>query len=212
MKTRKNIMKPCIFLTTTVNFDSDISYLHQTKQKERIDTYLKSINQWIHTTLPIVVVENSGYTFPITSPNMEMISFNSKDYDYSKHQMDSKGVHEAFSVLYALHHSKLLKKCSHVIKVTGRYFIPFESLIRSIPYSCKAIRQHDHGRCEIIGCKKSIVKDIFKLPMKIGNKLESHVESVYQHRINQLEHVVTLPVLKIKPTKRGGVDETYTSL
>jgi len=212
MKTKKNKMKPCILLTMTVNVDREISYLHQTNQQERIDIYLKSIQQWIKTTLPIVIVENSGYTFSIKSPNVEMISFNSKDYDYGKHQMESKGVHEAFAVLYALHHSKFLKKCSHMIKVTGRYFIPFESLIRSIPYSCNAIRQNDPERCEIIGCKKSCIKDLFKLPMKIGNKLESHVERVYQDRIHQLTNVFTLPILKIKPTKRGGKDETYTSL
>lgn len=215
MKTKKNRIKPCILLTTTVHINNKIPLLYQKNKQERVDTYLKSIEKWLtYTSLPIVVVENSGYTFPeIKSPNLEIIAFDSKDYKYGKGQKGSKGVHEAFSILYALKHSIFLKNCSHFVKVTGRYFIPsFEPLLRSIPYSCKAIRQHDTTRCEVVGCKKSIGPSLFELPMKLKNKLESHVESVYQERINQLSPVVTLPMLKITPTKRGGVNETFTSL
>jgi hypothetical protein len=206
-------MKLCILLTTTVNINYKISPLHlyQNDKQERLDTYLKSIKKWMNTSLPIVVVENSGYTFPLTSSNLEIITFNSNDYEYSKNQMESKGVHEAFSVLYALQHSVFLKNCTHFIKVTGRYFIPsFE--LQHIPYSCKAIRQHDHERCEIIGCKKSIAKKLFKLPMKIKDTFINHVESVYQHRINQLTNVFTLPILEIEPTLRGCKNEIYICL
>ncbi len=207
------MITPCILLTTTIHVDTNLTHVHQKNKQERLDIYLKSIKHWLTcTSLPIVVVENSGYTFSINSPRLEVISFNSTDYNYDK-ELDSKGVHEAFSILYALQHSVFLKKCSHFIKVTGRYFIPsFESLLQNILYSCNAIRQHDTKRCEIVGCEKSIAPFLFKLPMILNGKFEPHVESVYEDRINKLTNVITLPVLNIEPTKRGCNNETYTAL
>jgi hypothetical protein len=208
------MITPCILLTTTIDIDSKLTHVHQKNKQERLDIYLNSIKKWLtYTLLPIVVVENSGYTFSeINSPRLEKITFHSTDYNYDK-DLDSKGVHEAFSIMYALKHSVFLKKCSHFIKVTGRYFIPsLEPLLQNIPYSCTAIRQHDTTRCEIVGCEKSIAPFLFKLPMILNGTLEPHVESVYQDRINQLSDVITLPILNIEPTKRGCNNETYNAL
>ena len=78
-----------LILTCCVYINSNKAVLAQTNYQERIDTYLKSIHNWLEkTNLPIVVVENSGYTFPEINRNLyknrlEIISFqeeNKKKY------------------------------------------------------------------------------------------------------------------------------------
>jgi hypothetical protein len=213
MNIMKHLHKPCILLTTTVNVNTNINYMYQKHKQHRLNTYLIAIRKWLsYTSLPIVIVENSGYTFPeLTSPRLEVITFDADQYDYTP--KNSKGIHEAFSVLYALQHSSFLNKCSHFIKITGRYYIPsFEKVLYSIPYSCNAIRQQDSYRCEVVGCSKNIASFLFQLPMTIHGKMDTHVENVYKHRIEQCTNVITLPVLKIHPTSRGGIKQIYYSL
>jgi hypothetical protein len=69
-----------IILTTTV-FIQEKVYIYQKDPQERINTYLKSIKQWItKTNFKIIVVENSGYQFDelkeYLSDKFEIISFN----------------------------------------------------------------------------------------------------------------------------------------
>ena len=76
---RKNKIKWGIVLTTTVNVHN-VNNLHQKKKEERIQTYLASIHKWLLTDLPIIVVENSGYTFPeLKGTRVEVITFKSMD-------------------------------------------------------------------------------------------------------------------------------------
>ena len=75
---RKNKVKWGIVLTTTVNVDK-VSTIQKNKE-ERIQTYLASIRQWLLTDLPIIVVENSGYTFPqLKGTRVEVITFKSEE-------------------------------------------------------------------------------------------------------------------------------------
>ena len=54
-----------LILTTTVNVNWKKQYIFQGDKQARIDTYIKSIKQWLEKTkIRICVVENSGYTFP----------------------------------------------------------------------------------------------------------------------------------------------------
>ena len=53
-----------ILLTCTVITNSSINYLQQTESQKRIDTYIKSIKNWLNNTnFNIVVVDNSNYNF-----------------------------------------------------------------------------------------------------------------------------------------------------
>ena len=53
-----------IILTSTVNINEKKAYIYQKNKDERINTYLKSILQWLNkTNFNIVLVENSGYNF-----------------------------------------------------------------------------------------------------------------------------------------------------
>jgi hypothetical protein len=207
-----------ILLTTTVNVH-DTNYLHQRNKEERIQTYLTSIQQWLLTDLPIVVVENSGYTFPeLKGTRVEVITFNSMDdkpfHSFLKSliQLKGKGLYEIHSIRYACEHSHILKSCTHVMKVTGRYFIPsLERIIQSLPSSTKAVRQHNANQCEVVGCRKDYIDTIFDYLVAKDNTLTDHVEDAYEYRMSLIPHAV-LPIMSISPTQRGSYDEINTFL
>jgi len=207
-----------ILLTTTVNVH-DTNYLHQRNKEERIQTYLASIQQWLLTDLPIVVVENSGYTFPeLKGTRVEVITFNSMDdkpfHSFLKSliQLKGKGLYEIHSIRYACEHSHILKSCTHVMKVTGRYFIPsLERIIQSLPSSTKAVRQHNANQCEVVGCRKDYIDTIFDYLVTKDNRLTHHVEDAYEYRMSLIPHTV-LPIMPISPTQRGSYDEIKTFL
>ena len=205
---RKNRIKWGIVLTTTVNVHK--VGLKQKNKEERIQTYLASIHQWLLTDLPIIVVENSGYTFPqLKGTRVEVITFKSMDDIEFVHFMSflnlkEKGLYEIHSLHYAMKHSKLLKQCTHFMKVTGRYFIPsLEGILKKLPYSTKAVRQHNANQCEVIGCRKDYFEYLFDYLVLKDHTLTDNVEAVYKYRISLIPHVV-LPIMPISPTKSGG--------
>jgi hypothetical protein len=98
------------------------------------------------------------------------------------------------------------------MKVTGRYFIPsLEGILKKIPYSTKAVRQHDAAKCEVLGCRKDYFEYLFNYLVLKKDTLTDHVEHVYQYRISLIPHTV-LPIMPISPTKRGSRDEIKTFL
>jgi hypothetical protein len=216
---RKNRIKWGIVLTTTVNVHK-INFIHQKNKEERIQTYLTSIRQWLLTDLPIIVVENSGYTFPeLKGTRVEVITFDSKEDKEFNHflhsllELKDKGIYELRSIRYACEHSRLLKKCTHFMKVTGRYFIPsLECILKKLPYSTKAVRQNNSGQCEVLGCRKDFIPFLFDyLTLTKNHTITDYIEHAYEYRISLIPHAV-LPVMPIAPTKRGGVNEIKTFL
>ena len=207
-----------ILLTTTVHVH-DTNYLYQTKKEDRLQTYLASIHQWLTTDLPIIVVENSGYTFPeLKGTRVEVITFDSnkdKEFHHFLHslvQLKGKGLYEIRSIRYACEHSKLLKQCTHFMKVTGRYFIPsLQVILQALPYSTKAVRQHNADQCEVVGCRKDYIETIFDYLVMKDHTFTHHVEDAYKHRISLIPHAV-LPILSISQTQRGSYDEIKTFL
>ena len=105
------------------------------------------------------------------------------------------------------------KTCTHFMKVTGRYFIPsLESILKKLPYSTKAVRQHNADQCEVVGCRKDHIEYVFDyLLLTKDNVLTNNVEYAYKHRISLIPHVV-LPIMPISPTQRGSYDEIKTFL
>lgn len=207
-----------ILLTTTIHVH-DTNHLHQKNKEERLQTYLASIHQWLLTDLPIVVVENSGYTFPeLKGTRVEVITLkNEEDKEFhsflkSLIQLKGKGLYEIRSIRYACEHSRILKSCTHFMKVTGRYFIPsLEGILKSLPSSTKAVRQHNAMQCEVVGCRKDYVDTIFDYLVIKNHTLTHHVEDAYQYRISLIPHAV-LPSMPISPTQRGSYDEIKTFL
>jgi hypothetical protein len=206
---RKNKIKWGIVLTTTVNVHK--VGLKQKNKEERIQTYLASIHQWLLTDLPIIVVENSGYTFPeLKGTRVEVITFdNKKEIEFNHFvnflNIKEKGIYEIHAIRHACERSKLLKTCTHFMKVTGRYFIPsLEGILKKLPYSTKAVRQHNADQCEVVGCRKDHIDYVFDyIVLTKDNVLTNNVEDAYKHRISLIPHAV-LPVMPISPTKSGG--------
>ena len=96
---------------------------HNEKElNERKDLYIKQINKWLNeTNFKIVVVDSSGYTFPeINNKNLIVISF------ILDNKYDSSSQYEANSIVYAIDKIKemdFFKNCTHILKITGRYFL-----------------------------------------------------------------------------------------
>jgi len=208
----------CILLTTTVNVHQ-VPFIHQKTKEERLETYLKSIRQWLATGLPIVVVENSGYSFPeLKDTRAEVITLNCAESQpflnlKNAFRLNDKGIYEIHSINYACYHSYHIKHSTHVMKITGRYFIPsLEGILKNLPYDTKAVRQRNPTQCEVVGCRKDYINTVFSyILLDKHKKITGIVEDVYNYRISLLPHVV-LPFMPIEPTKRGGLDEIKTFL
>jgi len=106
-----------ILLTATVTINKNKVFMFQQEKEERLQTYIKSIQQWLNTSFPIVVVENSNYDLQLKHPRLDYIT-------YDVYESPSKGISELFSIRYAYDHSERLQKAGYIIKITARYFIP----------------------------------------------------------------------------------------
>ena len=201
-----------IILTCTVHTNPQITFLFQKDVKSRKKAYVESIHQWVHcTNFKIIVVENSGYSFPEFKPvpgRLEILSF-------QHHLTDSrsKGTHELYAIQYALQHSTLVRPDSFVVKITGRYYIPnLESFLGTQRLaSIDGLRQHDPSRCEMVGCHMSFSPRIFNPQLDPGDP-DDFVEDVYKKRTNALPRILQCPVFPITPTQRGGVRRIFHNL
>jgi hypothetical protein len=84
-----NINNFCIILTSTVSINPKKRFIYDTDGNSRLNTYLKSIKQWLdNTNFKIVLVENSGHKFSEIDDyiekykeRFEIISFREEDID-----------------------------------------------------------------------------------------------------------------------------------
>ncbi len=199
-------MNIVILLTTTINTQNHISWLKQRNSNERKVMYEEIIKLWLkNTNFKIVVVENSGSNFNLEkNKRLEILSFTYPEKDKKLlDKYEAKGQHEMYSIQYACKNSKFIKDCDYVIKITGRYFIPeFEKIINKLLLNQDCIRQsqiwRNMNRCEIVGCHKKLINDIFYFPLK-NDMME-------QEMMNRMKNytILELPKMKLhKPTKQG---------
>jgi hypothetical protein len=214
--------KITIILTCTVRCQANIRKLVQTDPGVRVATYLAAIRKWLtDTDYNIVVVENSGYTFPELRDDLEkyphrfeVITFDENeqaDAEYLKHTT-SKGRHEMYAIDYAIRTSKLIPRSVFVIKITGRYFIPnFAKHLFATRHAGKymALRQHTHDSCEIVGANVKHLDAVFN-----KHSMHDHVEKEWLNRLAALPQskVYTLRKLDIPPTVQGGTGKVKTDL
>jgi len=193
-------MNIVLVLTTTVNVQNKI-FIHQKNPKERIQSYIRAIEQWITlTNFSIIVVENSGYTFPELkkweSDRFKIVSFDESIDAPHLVNNNSKGVSELWSIQYV---KKYLINFDFVIKITGRYFIPN---FKVNPFGYDAVCQNSGSQSELLGCTISKF-DYFFNPCTKCN----HIEFLYKHRLQSLNKVLMLPKLPIEPTCMGGIEK-----
>jgi len=230
-----------IILTSTVNVNYYKTYLFQTDPNERINTYLKSIKQWLeNTNFRICLVENSGYTFPelddcfnLYKDRFEIITFDENylppELQHLKYN-NSKGAGEMYSIIHAFNTSKFKSTTDFIIKITGRYYIPdFEFFLLSNTIqnrlagvsiydndnSIIGLRQSNDLRCEILGIHKIFFNLLFELNLSDEMGIfNPHVEAVYRSRFLLLNQnkILVCPTFNIEPTQTGGNDSIATTL
>jgi len=203
-----------IILTCTVYVNYKKWCLYQTDASERVQIYLKSIQQWLKTNFHIVVVENSGYTFPeldeekeIYKDRFEIITLDETIEPAHLRNHSCKGASEMFSIYYAFKTSKIIS--SFVIKVTGRFFIPeLEEYLQELTnYDC--LTQQDRDRCEMVGCQSTHFSHIFNI--ELDKNYKGHIEDIWKLRTSNYKNFAC-KVFDIEPTIRGGVNEVYTTI
>ena len=114
--------KFCILLTTCYNRQN-----YTDVQNNEIQTlYRNVIYDWLYRTgLPIFVIDSSGHTYP------EFFDTRLKVCSFIFPQITSSTVAEANSINYALDNCKELSNYDYVIKITGKYYIPYMQTILS---------------------------------------------------------------------------------
>ena len=114
-----------LFLTACVN-PKGMAYTKLSNPEIRLKQYKEALDWYLtHTSLKILLVENSGYDFSDSNRNqieearLEILSYDGNSYDRSR----GKGFGEAEIVEYGLQHSRFLRTYSQdtmLLKVTGR--------------------------------------------------------------------------------------------
>jgi tetratricopeptide (TPR) repeat protein len=214
--------KISIILTSTVNVNTKDSYF-LTESSERVNQYIKSVRSWLENTkYNIVLVENSGYAFEELSEEVkkyrgrfEILSFSMNEAPEFILGSRDKGLHELFSINYALNNSRLANS-DFVIKVTGRYYIPgFQGYTNTFNLGLyDAIVQNRHGsnsRCEMIGCQLKHSRDLFSLTIDPEYLTYPYgmIESVYKKRIGEFKGILECKEFPIEATICCGNNRIY---
>jgi hypothetical protein len=213
---------PLLILTTTVHVQNKV-YLFQTDRNERIGVYVRKIRQWLENTkFPVVVVENTGYTFPeldaereLYKDRFEIITYNEPDLPEAAFLNGNP--YKGASEIFAIHWAKTCTRLSSpfIIKITGRFFIPgLEAYLETADLeNTDVLVQNRTNRCEMVGCHKDIFDHIFgtHLLNRAGN-YDGNVEDVYQYRCEQYSRVIHCPEFYIEPTQRGGINEVFYNI
>jgi hypothetical protein len=217
-------MSTTILLTSTVNVQAK-PIIYQRNKQERINTYLKAIRQWLtKTNFKIVLVENSGYTFPelqeekeFFKDRFEIISFQESQFKEAKYleREEGKGGSEMYAIHFAYYFSIFIKNSIFIIKVTARFFIPeLEDYLATKDLNMyDGLCQNDVNRCEMVGSHIKNFHIIFnKYLINEHGNYEQHVENIYKMRMRWFNNILQCKVFDIEPTQRGGVPEIFYNI
>lgn len=193
----------CILLTTCVRSSK--------KDDPRFSYYIKAISKWIqNTSLPIFIVESSNYSFPeFDGTRVQKCTFDLKN-------LNSSTQYESQSILYAMNRFKdKMEQYTHVLKVTGRYYLPdIENILDNIPDAsliCQSSYSLFKGwqNSEIFGFKKELANDIFiKISKDGGPLMEKHLYDLTLKMI--YTRLPSIP--NIDKVKRGGDENVVDPL
>jgi len=165
-----------VLLTTSIsNIDDTIK-----DTQYRIHLYTLQILKWLEkTNFVIIVVESSGYNFPhINHERLHKFTFKFQS------PLSCSSQYEANSILYVLNEIKdteYYNECTHILKVTGRYFLDgIENHLNSKPQDKDLyLQQHRNEKIqwqnsEYFGIKKNLFNNFLDSVKQIGlmeNKL-----------------------------------------
>lgn len=213
-----------IILTTTVEIFNVYKVFQKDKNK-RLNTYLNAIQKWLNTDFKIIVVDNSGYTFPELEKNnnLHILSYYHNNIDIEEENKfiltsTEKGHHEMLAIYHAYNNIPSSWKYDKIFKLTGRYFIQnFKHYIDNIPHEALYYIQNRNVMCELYGGKKDSVIDLFKLPT-INNKRQI-CETIKKERIDEIlkntnnkNIVYKFPKIPVDPVIKGSRDTIMTKI
>lgn len=187
--------------------------------EQRIPMYQKVIQQWLDlTSLPIFVIDSSGYSFPDIQPHERL---HIEKFHLPQWIVDTNcsSFYEGYSIMHTF--KTQLNNYDLVIKVTGRYFLPtLEQEINGLPKDVDIVYQHTQNprikwqNTEIFGFKPQLVHEIFEdfVYGKTSHKLiEHHLYDI--HNKVKSAKAARLPLLGLlEPVKRGGDGMTMRHL
>jgi len=189
----------CILLTTCVHKKNSTF----AKNNKMLTQYKSVINRWLETGLPIFVVDSTNYKFDeIVHPNLNVYSF----YEENVH---SSSFSEASSILNIVNNLPEIQVYSHILKVTGRYYISnIHKVLNTIGYDDDLYIQHlnnniDFQNSEVFGFRRTLTKTIF-------NPIISPSKPIMEKQLWDISHdfkyhVVTLPKMpNVDLIPRGG--------
>ena len=218
-------MTTTLILTSTVNVNLKKECVFQTDINSRIETYLKSVLQWLkNTKFNIVLVENSGYNFDelanekeIYKNRFEVITFVESELEEAAFlkNNDSKGNSEVFSINYVYRNSKLIKSSNFIIKITARFYIDeleeYLSQFDLDKYDC--LTQNNRDRCEMIGSHYKNFSYIFNIYLvDDAYRYDRCIERIWKFRTLKYKNVLVCKSFKIEKTQRGGVNCFYVDI
>lgn len=215
-------MNTTLILTSTVTINQNKCWLYQTDKNDRLQTYLKSVLQWLSKTkFNIILVDNSGYNYDELSvekelykDRFEVITFIESELEQAKYlEHDrNKGASEMFSIDYAFNNSNIIKQSNFIIKITARYFIPeLENYLCNYDlnkYDC--LTQNTRSRCEMVGSHIKYFSHIFNISLiDKNNNYVGHIESLWEERTSACEHILVCDPFQIEATQRGGANHKF---
>ena len=160
-----------ILLTTAVNNHNNT--LIDTEYRKKL--YNDQIVKWLNnTSYTIIVVESSGYDFPIEHERLIKISFKIKEEIFCSTQSESISIKYALDYIKNTHYYNV---CTHILKVTGRYYLEgIETYFNTIS-SNKDLYLQNHRNDEIKWQNSEyygIKKQLFLTFLESVNKLMEH--------------------------------------
>ena len=185
----------CVLLTTCVRRAGATPE----KTQELLALYKRSIDLWLKTDLPIIVVDSSDYEFKeYSDTRLKVCHFMAKEGV-------SSSISEAESILYAMS-CRNTRKYKNIIKITGRYYIDgFQDILNRleehdvyVQHINNPVLEWQHS--EVFGFNKKYAEDIFK-PVLNGLTMEKRLWEVSHSVYN----VATLPAMpNVLKVVRGG--------
>jgi hypothetical protein len=184
----------CILLTTCVRRAGATPE----KTQELLNLYKRSIDLWLKTDLPIIVVDSSDYEFKEYEGRLKICHFMAKE-------TVSSSISEAESILYATK-CRNTHKYKNIIKITGRYYIDgFQDILNRlgehdvyVQHINNPVIEWQHS--EVFGFNKKYSEDIFR-PVLSGLTMEKRLWEVSHSKYD----VVTFPPMpNVLKVVRGG--------
>ncbi len=209
-----SVRKLCILLTACVSPDG-MAFTKLQDSKERSRQYVEAINFYLqNTNIPIVFAENTltdlseKFEDQIKSGHLEYMTFQGNDYDKSF----GKGYGEAQIIMYAYEHSKILRECDYVIKITGRLkVLNIKDVIESRWLNLKNIFRGDFS--ERVGFFSMILvinpQSLYNILKSLSKELNDSKNVFFEHIIYEgvlHNRITTVPFFS--PTRIDGISGT----